>query len=289
MRITTLVENRTRNPRLKAEHGLSFLIESGGLKILSDTGQSRAFMENAETLGVDLAGVDALVISHAHYDHGGGIAHFFETNSTVPVYMSTHVQNAFYAIGGPKIDGVIAASTNPRYIGLPPSLFERTISPFIFVTENTTISKGIHILSDIGRAHPSPPGNGSLYEERDSRLEPDTFRHELLLVVAEADGMVLFSGCGHSGILNMIDAARRHLPHTPIKAIVGGLHLIPMADDKAGPAHADYVETLAQALVETEVGVIYTGHCTGDAALKILKRHLNNRVAGLHCGARFEM
>ena len=289
MKITTLVENRTPNPRLKAEHGLSLLIESGGLKILSDTGQSRAFMENADTLGVDLADVDALVISHAHYDHGGGIAHFFETNSTGPVYMSTHAQNAFYAIGGPKIDGEIAASTNPRYIGLPPSLFEGAIRPFIFVTENTTINKAVHILSDIGRAYPVPPGNDSLFEKRDDRLEPDAFRHELLLVVEEADGMVLFCGCGHGGILNMIAATRQHLPGKCIKAIVGGLHLIPMADEKAGPATTDYVETLAQALVEAEVGVIYTGHCTGDAAFKILKRHLNNRVAGLHCGARFEI
>jgi 7,8-dihydropterin-6-yl-methyl-4-(beta-D-ribofuranosyl)aminobenzene 5'-phosphate synthase len=289
MRITVLLENSSLRSHFKAEHGLSLLIESGNKQILSDTGKSRAFVTNAHALGVDLTCVDALVLSHAHYDHGGGISFFLAVNATAPIYMSTRARGEFYAIGGPKIDGETVGLTDQRYIGLSPTLFADHGDRFIYLEENTEIGKGIHILTDIGRQHPLPPGNDFLFEKRNNRIEADSFRHEVLLVIEEADGMVLFSGCGHGGILNMIDAARRQMPQTPIKAIVGGLHLIEKTDEKEGAPKTDYVETLAQALLEAEVGMIYTGHCTGDAAFKILKRHLNDRVAGLHCGAHFEI
>ena len=84
MKLTTLIENTTLSPALTAEHGLSLYIETRGHKILFDMGQSPAFAENAETLGVDLSEIDLAILSHGHYDHGGGLATFLELNSTAP-------------------------------------------------------------------------------------------------------------------------------------------------------------------------------------------------------------
>ena len=78
MKVIVLSENTTNDPRLGAEHGLSLYIEACGKKILFDTGQGDLFAENAKTLGVDLAAVDFAVISHGHYDHGGGIRRFLQ-------------------------------------------------------------------------------------------------------------------------------------------------------------------------------------------------------------------
>ena len=85
MKITSLVENTTADPRLGKEHGLSLYIEAAGKTLLFDMGQSGLFAQNARTLGLDLAKVDLAVLSHGHYDHGGGLTHFLELNKTAPV------------------------------------------------------------------------------------------------------------------------------------------------------------------------------------------------------------
>lgn len=78
MKITTLIENAHASGNLISEHGLSLYIETKKHKILFDTGQSNAFILNAEKLNIDLKQVDIVIISHGHYDHIGGLIHFFE-------------------------------------------------------------------------------------------------------------------------------------------------------------------------------------------------------------------
>ncbi|MBQ2720991.1 MAG: MBL fold metallo-hydrolase, partial [Clostridia bacterium] len=88
MTVTTLVENTAINDNFCSEHGLSLYIEVKGLRILFDMGQTELFAENAEKLGIDLENVDIAVISHGHYDHGGGLKKFLEINKKAPVYIS---------------------------------------------------------------------------------------------------------------------------------------------------------------------------------------------------------
>ena len=90
MKITCLAENTTSRPDIEAEHGLSLYIETNGKKILFDMGQGELFIRNAKRLGIDLSDVDIAVISHGHYDHGGGLRSFLEINKKAPVYISEH-------------------------------------------------------------------------------------------------------------------------------------------------------------------------------------------------------
>ena len=87
MRVVTLIENTAGCPELVCEHGLSFYIETGKHRILFDAGQTDAFAQNAEKLNVDLGSVDFAVLSHGHYDHGGGLQKFLQINQTAPVYL----------------------------------------------------------------------------------------------------------------------------------------------------------------------------------------------------------
>ena len=92
MKITALIENLPLSDEIQAEHGLSLYIEAEGKKILFDMGQTNLFAENAAKLGVDLTKVDLAILSHGHYDHGGGMQRFFEINKQAPVYIN---QNSF--------------------------------------------------------------------------------------------------------------------------------------------------------------------------------------------------
>ena len=109
MKLITLMENTTTRDDLVCEHGLSLYIEAGDLRILFGAGQSAAFADNAEKLGVDLSAVDLCILSHGHYDHGGGIARFLEVNDHAPVYVSRHAFGDFYNAEG-------------KYIGLDSAL-----------------------------------------------------------------------------------------------------------------------------------------------------------------------
>jgi len=247
MRITCLVEDRARPP-LRAEHGLSLHIE-GDVNILFDTGQSGLFIENAELLGVDLGDVDLAIISHGHYDHGGGLTHFLDVN-----------ENAEVLIGRGAFRGRRAVEDGAeRFIGI-----EEITDPRIrLIDEDTVIHEGYTILKGFSGPYRRPDGNSTLFMESASGLVPDTFDDELVLVVDGPGGLTVVTGCSHSGILNILSTVRSHLPDRRIGMVVGGLHI---------SGDAPYV---ASELRGFDIGKIYTGHCTSEDALRVLGRSCN--------------
>ena len=108
MKITALVENTTKED-LATEHGLSLYIETEKHTILFDSGQGELFAGNAEKLGKDLAGVDLMILSHGHYDHGGGLETFLKKNDRARVIMSSEAFGDYY-------------NAKDKYIGLDKSL-----------------------------------------------------------------------------------------------------------------------------------------------------------------------
>ena len=128
MKITTLIENTTRSPDLAAEHGLSLFVEAAGHTFLFDAGQSGAFAENAGKLGIDLRSAQFAVLSHGHYDHGGGMTRFLARNRSAKLYLS---ENAF---GG-------HFNASGRYIGLDKSL--QNSGRLIFTGDEHTIAPGL--------------------------------------------------------------------------------------------------------------------------------------------------
>ena len=115
MKIVTLLENTACDAGLCAAHGLSLYIETPKHKILFDMGPDARFLDNAKKLGVDLSAVDIAVLSHGHYDHGGGLRAFSEVNSRADILIHTDAFGNFYAVRPGK---------EPAYIGLDPELWE---------------------------------------------------------------------------------------------------------------------------------------------------------------------
>jgi 7,8-dihydropterin-6-yl-methyl-4-(beta-D-ribofuranosyl)aminobenzene 5'-phosphate synthase len=151
-----------------------------------------------------------------------------------------------------------------------------------------TGTTGVFMITEIGSAHRRPKGNRRLFVEREGCLVRDPFDHELLMAVCEDDGMVVFTGCSHSGVLNMIEAAERLLPEVPIKAVIGGFHLTGLPQLGTMAASRREVEEIGRQLLARSPHRVYTAHCTGDKGYQVLAGVMGEILEPFHTGSRIE-
>ena len=282
MQVTALIENNAIEGRqdLRPEFGLSLHVAVNGSMILFDMGSSAAFANNAEALGIDLADVGVAVVSHHHFDHGGGIERFFEINDRALVFLRQ----------GPRVDRYFKAfGVIKRPIGLDLDLLDRFPRRIEYIEEMRVVSPGVYLLTGIGATHRRPRGNRRLFMDAAGTLVPDPFDHELMMVVHEDDGMVVFSGCSHHGILNIIDAARAQFPRVPIKAVFGGFHLIGLPFYNSMAASSAEVRDIGWQVMEKVEGIVYTGHCTGKKAFGVLEGVMGDNLKALATGTTVEV
>ena len=283
MKITALLENDRlpHRPDLRAEHGVSLHITWGDRSILFDTGASDAFAENAGQLGVSIADVTHAVLSHYHYDHGGGLERFFAENDHAPLFLRPPPAGQGF---GRVLGGLI---TKP--VDIDRALLDAHAARLVHVEHRQELAPGAVLLTDIGRAHPLPPGNQRLFLKVNGAFVPDPFEHELLLVLVQDSGLVVLTGCSHRGILNMVDAVMDAFPDTPIRALLGGFHLIglPVVNTMAGSR--EEVAEIGRRLAYRKIERIYTFHCTGPKAYRVLHDVLGDRLAPFPTGSTLEL
>lgn len=254
MKIVTLMENTSCREELCFEHGLSLYIETENHKILFDAGQSAAFADNAEKLGVDLREVEFAVLSHGHYDHSGGLQKFLEVNETAPVYVSCHAFEPHYGANG--------------YIGMDPAL--KDSGRIRYVAEETALAEGI----TLHRMDGAPMDTAGLLVEENGVRKPDDFRHEQYLLLEEQGKRILISGCSHKGIVNIVDAFRPDI-------LIGGFHFMKMENEAI-------LENAAGQLLQYDT-VYYTGHCTGQKQYDFLKIIMGDKLQCISTGTVFEL
>ncbi|MBQ2954200.1 MAG: MBL fold metallo-hydrolase [Clostridia bacterium] len=258
MKVWTLMENTTCRDDLACEHGLSLYIEAGGLRILFDAGQSAAFADNAEKMGIDLSAVDLCVLSHGHYDHGGGLTRFLEINDHAPVYVSRHAFGEFHNASG-------------KYIGLDSALLME--DRIVFAGDNRQLSEAVSLHSCPGFPEPCPSYSGDLTVQRLGRSIPDDFRHEQYLLVREGEKRILVSGCSHRGVMNI---KTWFAPDV----FIGGFHFMNLDPE------ADRVKLRAAASFLLQKDTVYhTGHCTGEKQYALLKESMGERLQRLSTGS----
>jgi len=277
MIITTLIENTQAddNTGLSAEHGLSLHISFDNKAILFDTGASDSFSQNADKLGIDLGAADAAVLSHHHYDHGGGLQRFFALNQSAKVYLKRPPVGECY----------FKASLLPRrYIGLDRDLFKTYAARFGYIEKFTEILTGVYIFPTIGTAYPKPKGNRSLYTRKGTRWSLDNFDHELIMAVRENGNLVIFTGCSHNGVLNMVDTVAEKFPGLPIKAVIGGFHLICLPKRNSLADSKTDIQNIAKETLRYPIQSMYTGHCTCQKAYAVLKSVLGEKLQHLQTG-----
>ncbi|MDQ1331064.1 MAG: Lactamase protein [Thermodesulfobacteriota bacterium] len=282
VRITTLIENRPgkTDSNLAAEWGLSLHIVFNGHEILFDTGLSGAFAKNAGHLSVNVASICAAVLSHFHYDHGGGIRRFLELNSGAKVYSGEAPNGDCFA----KVFGFLK-----KYIGLDKALAKDFPDRFETVREPAEILPDVFLLPHILCSRSKPAGNKHLFLSRADTLVPDDFAHEIIMAIKENGKLVVFTGCSHNGILNMVDTVAAAFKGVPIKAVIGGFHLLAMPPFNFMAGSKREVQELAKAILDYPVEMTYTGHCTGANAFGVLKSVMGDRLIDIQTGSSFEV
>lgn len=264
MKWTVLSDNRAKDPSFMTEHGLSILLETERYRILLDTGASDVFILNAKRMGIDLGSVDYVFISHGHSDHAGGLRHFMDVNKRAKVIASPEAVNGMFYSRRNDLHSITTM--------WPEGMGER----LIMVDHTCEVADGIHIMAHIPHTHPMPKGNRHLFiKDAEGNFFLDDFRHELALYT----GGLLFTGCAHSGLENILAACP-----WPVRSVVGGFHLLD------GHESRDELVGLAQRLTDNYPHTVFhTSHCTGDIAYAIMKKAMATRLHAFCCGTTRKM
>lgn len=265
MKATILVDNIAQE-NLKQEWGLSILIEYQDRTVLLDTGGSAKFAENAKKLGKDLSKVEYGVLSHAHYDHSDGMSAFFQRNAKANFYLREGSGENCYG----------RWLFFSKYIGIQKGMLEQYADRIHYVKGDFCLADGIFLiphktigLEEIGKKN-------KMYVRKNKKWMADDFSHEQSLVFDTQEGLVIFNSCSHGGAATIIRETAASFPGKKIHAIVGGFHLCNASEKE--------VRILAADIRSTKIDKVYTGHCTGDKAYRILEEELGEDLSQLKAG-----
>lgn len=265
VRLTIVCENTVGRPLpLLGEHGFACLIDCPAGRLLFDTGRGLALLHNLATLGIDPESIDAIVLSHGHDDHTGGLLPLLRTIGPRPVYAHPGIFGERYFVK----DG------ERRAIGLTVDRHELEAAGARFreLDELTEIAEGLWFSGEIARVSPVEHGDPCLVRPQatDGGLVPDTFADDAALAIQTSRGLVVLLGCAHAGLINTLEHFTRYLEKRRLHAVIGGTHLGPVGEPQFR-ATLNYLETLDP----VRIGV---GHCTGQLRAALLQERFPERV-----------
>jgi 7,8-dihydropterin-6-yl-methyl-4-(beta-D-ribofuranosyl)aminobenzene 5'-phosphate synthase len=268
MKITCLVDNAVQaGSRFWGEHGLSFLIETEGKRLLFDTGQSgTVLLHNLQVAGIDPASISAVALSHAHYDHTGGLKALLAQISKIPLYAHSDLFRERFSRRETKLESIglaIEYEELSHDADLRLSAKAQQILPGVYTTGEIT-------------ARPEVEGRSARHLVRDGdQFIPDPYQDDLSLVLEVNEGLVVLCGCCHAGLLNTLQHVRDNFGG-PIIAVIGGTHLESMNQEQ--------LHHLVQVLRTYGTPRFYPNHCTGQTAYVALATAFGSRVMSCPVG-----
>jgi 7,8-dihydropterin-6-yl-methyl-4-(beta-D-ribofuranosyl)aminobenzene 5'-phosphate synthase len=267
-----LVENSAqRGSALWGEHGVSFAIETPEGKVLFDTGQSGdVLVHNAAILNIPLEQFDALAISHAHYDHTGGLERFLAfARPGIPLYANSDLFQERFSVKEGK----------PESIGLRLEKDQLSkCTDFRLSSEPAEILPGIWTTGEItGRNEFEGRSPNHMIYENGNWL-PDPYKDDLSLVLDTRDGLVVVCGCCHAGLLNTLAHIKKNFSKR-ISAVIGGTHLV-----SAKPESLEHAVDELKRHYTGETISLYPNHCTGERAYLTLANAFGSHVQPCSAG-----
>lgn len=264
IKITLVVDNEAP-PELVAEHGFAAWIDTGNECFLFDTGQGAALIPNAAALGIDLSRARALVLSHGHYDHSGAVRAFLDINPDAPVIYGHDATIGRFSCRPDE--------QPPRQIGMAEevrqALCQLPAERRIVLDVPRYLRPGIGITGPVPRNSTFEDTGGPFYLDPD-KAQADPITDDLSLWFETSDGLVVLTGCCHSGLVNTVRQAQRISGVTRIRGIIGGLHLL-----NAGPERLDATVAF---LHECAPDFLLPCHCTGAQVIERLHAEFGDAV-----------
>lgn len=271
MTVTVLVDN-TAAENLYSEHGLSLWLEFGEKRILFDTGQSGMILRNAEHLGIRLAETDAIVISHGHYDHTGGLTAVLEIASKAMLYIHPEALKPKYS----------QKDSRTRMIGMSDAAKEaiRVLADkgrVVWTERPTEIVPGLFISSQIPRNTDYEDSGGNFFINQ-SCQKADELVDDQAIFFETKQGLAVLLGCAHAGVVNTLESVIKLTNQRKIYMIIGGMHLI----------HADItrIDNTIESFRKYDIQKIVPLHCTGQPAMEKIRHALGNRCLSWGAGSK---
>jgi len=263
MKITTLSENTATLGNFLAEWGIRILVEMDNLNILVDTGQSISASYNADILGIDLAKIDKIVLSHGHFDHTGGLRQLLQK-----------MKKEIEIIAHPDIWQVKYSSRQgykDRYIGIPflRQELESLGANFNLTAKSTKISDNIMTTGEIPMVTKFEEIEPYLLIKEDTGFQPDKLLDDQALVINTELGLVVILGCSHRGIINTLYYAQQLTKVKRVHTVLGGCHLIDASKER--------IKLTIAALRELDVQKLGVSHCTGLPAAMLMAQEFGDK------------
>ncbi len=259
LQIITLSENTAGLGSFLAEWGLSILVETDGVNILFDTGQSISASHNADLLGINLRRIDKIVLSHGHVDHSGGLKQVLR-----------RIGKRIEVIAHPDIWAAKFNRREDKYIGIPfhRQTLESLGANFNLTREPVRITANIMTTGEIPMVTEYEEIEPHLVVKEGKRFKPDKLLDDQALIINTGAGLVVILGCAHRGIINTLYHAQQLSGVKAIYAVVGGCHLMDATEER--------VWLTIAALKELGVQSLGVCHCTGLAASAIMAQEFGN-------------
>ena len=262
LQITTLSDNTAGLGNCLAEWGLSILVETAGTTILFDTGQSISASYNADLLGVDLAKINKIVLSHGHYDHTGGLRPILRRiRREIEVIAHPDIWQVKYGTleGGEKYIGIPYHRQTLEGLGARFKLSKKPVK----ITDNIITTGEIPMVTDYEGIEPH------LMVKEGGSFKPDKLLDDQALIIKTRAGLVVILGCAHRGIINTLYHAQKITGVKAINTVVGGCHLIVASEER--------IYLTIAALKELGVQRIGVSHCTGLPASAIMAQEFGDK------------
>ena len=280
LRLIIVVENSASldNSSLWAQHGLSIFLElnfgSESMKLLWDTGaSSEVMLHNADALDLDLCHLDLICLSHGHYDHTGGLMGVLQRRNG-RVCILAHPD-----IFLPKLK----ERPTLQCIGQPFTRTQAEAAGAIMLDCRSPldVAPGVMSTGEVARLESFEKVDG-FWTVKDGQYCEDSIPDDQALAInLPGKGLVVITGCAHSGIINTIRHAQKITGVEELYAVIGGFHLMG-ADEKR-------IDATAKALQNLDPAIVRPGHCTGQKAVCRLQEALGERCRPLATGDSIQL
>ncbi len=271
IRLTTIVENTATGTGLRAEHGLSVLVETETDCLLFDTGQTDCLIHNAKVLGVDLSRIEKVVLSHGHYDHTGGLTYLCDYATSPIVYAHPEIFRQRYVKSG----------DNLRYIGMEKrALYEEHGARFVLSDRPAEVIKGVYTTGLEEMTTDFEEVDKGFVYKTGTEYKKDDVPDDMSLVLDTRKGLFVLFGCAHRGIINIIRQVEKEF-EKKVFGFIGGTHL--------GPASEILKRRTMEELKGMNLEVIGPSHCTGASMTERFQDEFDNKIVSSNAGAIIEL